>query len=178
MCGDTTADVAHHCVNIVVGGRRLLEHALGASRPPFALYVTALGRPRYERLGFVEIDRVTKQIGRPRPAMLESLRRSSPIRDAGPADFEAILGRDRVTFGADRTRLLGRILAGDHHTVIDDRGGFAIRWSNRHLDIVGPIVAGRGSRTSTPADREQHPDPRFTPGAPGASAAPWNLPSE
>lgn len=44
-------------------GRRLLEHALASARAPVGLYATEMGRPLYERLGFVEVDRVSKHMG-------------------------------------------------------------------------------------------------------------------
>jgi GNAT superfamily N-acetyltransferase len=125
-------------------GRSLLEHAMRAVGEPLMLYATEQGRPLYERLGFREVDRATKHFGVPvgRPAP----RVAGDVRSATPEDHAAIEDADARGYGVRRTSLVRALLARAERTVVDDRGGFAIRWSNGHVAVVGPVVAASEDR--------------------------------
>ncbi len=66
------------------------------------LHATALGRPVYERLGFVPETPYRTLSG---PALPEGPR-TAPIRAGRPADLEAVLALDLAATGEDRRRLL------------------------------------------------------------------------
>jgi hypothetical protein len=117
-------------------GRTLLEHAMTEVGPPLMLYATAAGRPLYERLGFCEVDGAQKHIGMLRPAL-----RPPEVRDAAASDHARIVDEDARAFGFRRSALLTRLLEHAGRVVVDERGGFAIRWHNGELEVVGPVVA-------------------------------------
>jgi GNAT superfamily N-acetyltransferase len=80
------------------------------------LHATALGRPVYERLGFVPESAYLTLSG---PTLPRSATRP-PVRAGRPADLEAVLALDRAATGEDRRRLLaalwptgGLLAAGD-----------------------------------------------------------------
>ncbi len=111
-------------------GRRLLEHALETAPRPVMLYATAAGRPLYERLGFVPVDEVISLTG---------LLPGGP-RPPRPHDADAIVAADARAFGIGRGGLLRALLAiADAVAATDD--GFAIRFSNGAIDVIGPVVA-------------------------------------
>jgi GNAT superfamily N-acetyltransferase len=66
------------------------------------LHATALGRPVYERLGFVPETPYRTLTG---PTLPRSPRQA-PVRAAQAADLEAVLALDRAATGEDRRRLL------------------------------------------------------------------------
>jgi hypothetical protein len=117
-------------------GFALLQRAMAESTPPLMLYATPLGRALYERLGFREVDGVNKLIGTPRATTA-----SSALRLASQADHPAIVDQDARAIGVSRPRLIEDLLSRAQRTVVDRRSGFAIRWFNGDLDIVGPVVA-------------------------------------
>jgi hypothetical protein len=117
-------------------GRSLLEYAMAESTPPFMLYATPLGRPLYERLGFKEVDAVQKLIGIPRATAA-----SSAVRLFTDGDRMMILAEDERACGVRRAGLLEELLSRAQRTVVDENGGFAIRWFNGDLVVVGPVVA-------------------------------------
>lgn len=120
-------------------GRALLDRAMHEVGQPLMLYATEEGRPLYERLGFREVDRATKHFGTPRPRLASSER--NPVRPATPQDHEAIIDADARGYGVRRSALVRALLARAERVVVDDRGGFAIRWSNGHVAVVGPVAA-------------------------------------
>jgi GNAT superfamily N-acetyltransferase len=69
------------------------------------LHATALGRPVYERLGFVPETPYRTLSG---PTLPRSPRRA-PVRAARAADLEAVLALDRAATGEDRRRLLAAL---------------------------------------------------------------------
>jgi hypothetical protein len=109
---------------------------MSQSAPPFMLYATPAGRPLYERLGFGEVDGVRKLIGAPRPSSA-----GVGVRVASSEDEAAIVARDTEAFGVDRSRLMNTLLSRAQRVVVDESGGFAIRWFNGDLAVVGPVVA-------------------------------------
>ena len=117
-------------------GRKLLEAALEDAAPPLLLYATKAGEPLYRRLGFENVDRVRRCIGLPR-----SVAARSPVRAASQNDRRTIVAADAAAFGADRSYLIERLLDRAESAVIDNSGGFAIRWFNGSTDVVGPVVA-------------------------------------
>jgi ribosomal protein S18 acetylase RimI-like enzyme len=66
------------------------------------LHATALGRPVYERLGFVPETPYRTLGGPPLPRSAGQ----APVRAAQTADLEAVLALDRAATGEDRRRLL------------------------------------------------------------------------
>jgi GNAT superfamily N-acetyltransferase len=120
--------------------RTLLSHALGQARPPAMLYATPAGRPLYDRLGFVEVDRVRKFIGVAAKAA-KTVSNHATVRDGGCEDLARIVDHDAAAFGLRRSRMIRVLLARAERVVKDDRGGFALRWHSGDLHVVGPVVA-------------------------------------
>jgi GNAT superfamily N-acetyltransferase len=79
------------------------------------LHATALGRPVYERLGFVAETAYLTLVG----PTLPRAARQSPVRAGRAADLEAVVALDLAATGEDRRRLLtalwpaGGLVAGD-----------------------------------------------------------------
>jgi GNAT superfamily N-acetyltransferase len=79
------------------------------------LHATALGRPVYERLGFVAETAYLTLAGPTRPRTASE----PPVRTGRAADLEAVVALDRAATGEDRRRLLaalwpaGGLVAGD-----------------------------------------------------------------
>jgi ribosomal protein S18 acetylase RimI-like enzyme len=69
------------------------------------LHATALGRPVYERLGFVPETPYRTLSGPTRPRGP----RRAPVRAGKAADLEAVLALDRAATGEDRRRLLAAL---------------------------------------------------------------------
>jgi GNAT superfamily N-acetyltransferase len=69
------------------------------------LHATALGRPVYERLGFVP-ETPYRTLGGP---TLPRRPRQAPVRSATATDLEAVLALDRAATGEDRRRLLAAL---------------------------------------------------------------------
>jgi hypothetical protein len=156
-------------------GRTLMTHLLDAAGEDatVTLFATDMGRPLYEKLGFVPVRRNVSFMGRFRKGGLR-LRaksdnskergalsvtalapRSSPggVRDAAEADLPAILALDRAAFGADRGRILVRLPAfADRIAVLEGAGraegitGYAAAWRNAPTStVIGPVVAPDGA---------------------------------
>ena len=66
------------------------------------LHATALGRPVYERLGFVPETAYLTLTGPTRPRSPGN----PPVRPGHPADLDAVLALDQAATGEDRRRLL------------------------------------------------------------------------
>lgn len=123
-------------------GRALLEHALAVAGVPAMLYATRAGAPLYTKIGFHEVARVGKHIG---PVTAPGARRPS----AGTRVWEEgdrvgvadLVAADARAFGVPRPRMLQALITRAKQIVVDDREGFALLWSNGHLDVVGPVVA-------------------------------------
>jgi len=94
-------------------GRALMEHVIAeAGQATVTLFATDLGRPLYEKLGFLPVRRSVSFVGTFRPAGGAA---SGPADAAGftraatEADRPAILAVDRAAFGADRSHVLTRL---------------------------------------------------------------------
>jgi GNAT superfamily N-acetyltransferase len=110
------------------------------------LLATELGRPVYERLGFVAEAEYRTLAGPPAPRPAASGGRpAAGVRAGWPADRAAVLALDRLATGEDRSRLLdalwpaGGLIAGDR----DPRGfHLASPWRNGGATVAGDPEAG------------------------------------
>ncbi|HKH69039.1 MAG TPA: GNAT family N-acetyltransferase [Reyranella sp.] len=123
-------------------GRALMEALIAdASSRALMLNATAEGLPLYEKLGFVSTGLVRQHQGRlsvlpPAPDV--------PLRRAVPADHAALCVLDATVFGADRSALIGSLLASGDVWLVDRVGqpaGFAILRTFGRGMIIGPVVA-------------------------------------
>jgi GNAT superfamily N-acetyltransferase len=145
-------------------GRALMEHVIAeAGKATVTLFATDLGRPLYEKLGFLPVRRSVSFVGQFRPG---SNGASAPAGSAGharaavEADLPAILAVDHAAFAADRSRVLRRLPAfADRIAVLADHShhprhpdhpqhpehsilGYAAVWRNTPSStVIGPLVA-------------------------------------
>jgi GNAT superfamily N-acetyltransferase len=144
-------------------GRALMEHVLAAAgQATVTLFATDLGRPLYEKLGFLPVRRNVSFVGAFRPGRAgPGAPAGSPgfARAATEADLPAILAVDRAAFGADRGHVLRRLPGfADRIAVLADPshpdpsrhadhcqhsiGGYAAAWRNTPSStVIGPLVA-------------------------------------
>jgi GNAT superfamily N-acetyltransferase len=151
-------------------GRALMEHVIAeAGEATVTLFATDMGRPLYEKLGFVPVRRSVSFVGQfqPRPAGVSAPDRSAGhARAAEEADLPAILAVDHAAFAADRSHVLRRLPGfADRIAVLSDpsphpnqlhqpdqphhRGysqhtirGYAAAWRNTPSStVIGPLVA-------------------------------------
>jgi GNAT superfamily N-acetyltransferase len=80
----------------------VIEFLEGRGVATVLLHATALGRPVYERLGFVPETAYLTLTGPTRPPSPGN----PPVRAGRPADLEAVLALDLAATGEDRRRLL------------------------------------------------------------------------
>lgn len=125
-------------------GRRLMEHLIevrGAAT--LFLYATEEGLPLYERLGFVQVDTLTKHVGTLR--RLPAIAPGVEVREATVEDFGALAALDGEAVGAPRHELLRALLARSDRVGVATRAGqplgYCIRWSNLDVSMLGPLVA-------------------------------------
>jgi predicted N-acetyltransferase YhbS len=110
------------------------------------LLATELGRPVYERLGFVAEAEYRTLAGPPAPPpAAPGGAPAAAVRTGRPADRAAVLALDRLATGEDRSRLLdalwpaGGLVAGDG----DPRGfHLASPWRNGGATVAGDPDAG------------------------------------
>jgi GNAT superfamily N-acetyltransferase len=110
------------------------------------LLATELGRPVYERLGFVAEAEYLTLAGPPAPRPpARGGRPAAGVRGGRPTDRAAVLALDRLATGEDRSRLLdalwpaGGLVAGDG----DPRGfHLASPWRNGGATVAGDPEAG------------------------------------
>jgi len=124
-------------------GARLLEAAMAAipTRLPIRLDATPLGRPLYERHGFLLETPLTRYV---RPAGIPAPTLANDVVPLTPADLQEVAGIDAAIFGGIRSRLLERI-----HAVGPGyawrAGGTPIQYclgrTGRLFDQVGPVAA-------------------------------------
>lgn len=117
-------------------GRALLEHARALVPSPLMLYATPAGRPLYEKLGFVAVDGVSKHIGVP-----ERTQMPAGVTAHGAEVLPALAALDAAAYGVPRPRLFSALVPLVRRVVRDGDGGFALRWFNGELEVVGPVVA-------------------------------------
>ncbi len=181
-------------------GRALMEHLLRAAGEDatVTLFATDLGRPLYEKLGFVPVRRSVSFTGwfrsgpprLPRPgAARPGAARPGKVRLAGEADWPAIGPLDQAAFGADRGRILHRLPGFAEQVVVLEDGtgadgprvtGYGAAWRNGPaVTVIGPVVAPSdaaarqliaklAARARTPVRLDLDPD---RPGLPGWAAA-------
>jgi GNAT superfamily N-acetyltransferase len=120
-------------------GARLLEAAMGAIPPdlPIRLDATPLGRPLYERYGFVLESSLTRHV-RPADAVQRPVR-SSTVRPLVESDLPTIMRMDDWISGAHRHDPL--------------------RWA--FGDAPGYAWMGRSAGDSLPPEGGSHPPSRF-----------------
>jgi GNAT superfamily N-acetyltransferase len=142
-------------------GRVLMEHLIGqAGDATVTLFATEMGRPLYEKLGFLPIRRSVSFVGTFRPGRREdnSKRRfrfraagtgaagttaeaqaAEIVRPATEADLAAILAVDAAAFGADRGNIVRRLPAFAERIAVLENGagsaaeritGYAAAWRN------------------------------------------------
>jgi ribosomal protein S18 acetylase RimI-like enzyme len=97
-------------------GRALLDRALtfldGRGVPSVRLDATPLGRPLYEKLGFVEEYTLTRYEGiSPVSRPLADSPNKIALRDVRPKDLERVIAFDQDVTGTDRTALLRSLFA-------------------------------------------------------------------
>jgi GNAT superfamily N-acetyltransferase len=126
-------------------GRALMTALIGDAEPrTLMLNATAEGLPLYETLGFVSTGFVRQHQGRLGEGSVLPRAPDAPVRRAAPADHAQLCALDATAFGADRSRLIGRLLADGDAWVVDRAGqpaGFAVLRPFGRGMIVGPIVA-------------------------------------
>jgi len=164
-------------------GRALMEHALRTAgrHATVTLFATDMGRPLYEKLGFVAVRRNVSFVGRFRAPPGAG---ADEVRTASAADLRAILDLDLAAFGADRGHILARLpTLSDRIVVLDADGGpgrgiagYAAAWSSTPAStVIGPLVAPDGETarrlvtalaagTSTPVRLDLDPDRAELPG--------------
>ncbi len=103
-------------------GARLLEAAMAAIPPQLTIRLdaTPLGRPLYERHGFVLETPLTRYV---RPAGVPAPTLANEVAQLPPADLQEVAGIDAAIFGGIRSRLL------------------------EHIHTAGPEYAWRAGRT-------------------------------
>lgn len=123
-------------------GGRLMRHAMDqVGDTVICLLATQYGRPLYERLGFLAVDRSVRYIG---PFAAESAPASPSPRPVGDADLAGIAELDRRSFGADRGPLLTALpRLADRFMVSDGPAGlgFGAAWRSADTLTIGPLVA-------------------------------------
>jgi len=131
-------------------GRRIMNHVLAeAGGATVFLNSTDMGRPLYERLGFVPVGSTHTFVGELAvPPGQEAI-----SRPAEPGDLAAIRRLDTQVNGADRPRLV-RFLPGftERLRVIERGGritGYAGGWRNVDGLNIGPVIADRVEDAAT-----------------------------
>ncbi|MGW1207334.1 GNAT family N-acetyltransferase [Streptomyces cyaneofuscatus] len=123
--------------------RRLMRHVMEETgSTPLALYATPEGQRLYEELGFAQVGRTERVLGRfraeDRPAAVTT-------RPAAADDLQAMVRLDLPVFGIDRTHLIARLPAfSDRLRVAEENGeltGYAALWPSGDAHVVGPLVA-------------------------------------
>jgi GNAT superfamily N-acetyltransferase len=103
-------------------GRALTAEAVrwldDAGTGTVSLHATALGRPVYERLGFIADGRWLRLT----TAAMAATRPPARVRAGRPEDLDAVLVLDRVATGTDRSRLLRAVWGSGCLVAVDDGG--------------------------------------------------------
>jgi GNAT superfamily N-acetyltransferase len=126
-------------------GRALMKALIADSGSrTLMLNATAEGLPLYEKLGFVSTGFVRQHQGRLAEGAVLPAAPAVPLRRATPADRPALCALDAAVFGADRSALIGSLLASGDAWMVDRAGqpaGFAVLRAFGRGMIVGPVVA-------------------------------------
>jgi ribosomal protein S18 acetylase RimI-like enzyme len=127
-------------------GERLMEHVLGQFGPlPTLLYSTEMGRPLYEKLGFIQVEEIMKYMGRLEALPPLPLVPGVRVRPMTGADLDAVVALDTQASGMPRRLLLQALLrlASQAH-VAEQAGqvvGYGMAWPNLGATVVGPLIA-------------------------------------
>jgi GNAT superfamily N-acetyltransferase len=131
-------------------GRRIMTHVLAeAHGSTVFLNATEMGRPLYEKLGFVPVGTTRTFVGE----LAVPPGHEPASRPAGPGDLAGIRRLDAQVNGVDRPRLV-RFLPGftEQLRVIEHGGritGYAGGWRNVDGLNIGPVIAGRVEDAAT-----------------------------
>src|SRR5688572_24665141 len=111
-------------------GRALMTALIADSEPrALMLNATAEGLSLYEKLGFVSTGFVRQHQGRLTEAPVFPPAADVPLRRAVSSDHAALCALDAAVFGADRSALIGKLLATGDAWLVDRAGqpaGFAV----------------------------------------------------
>ncbi|MEU0359987.1 GNAT family N-acetyltransferase [Streptomyces cyaneofuscatus] len=123
--------------------RRLMRHVMEETgSTPLALYATPEGQRLYEELGFAQVGRTERVLGRFRA---EDRPGAVTTRPAAADDLQAMVRLDLPVFGIDRTHLIARLPAfSDRLRVAEEDGeltGYAALWPSGDAHVVGPLIA-------------------------------------
>jgi GNAT superfamily N-acetyltransferase len=122
-------------------GARLLEAAMGAIPPdlPIRLDATPLGRPLYERYGFVLESSLTRFVRPPDAGPPPA--RGGGVRPLAESDLPAVMRMDDRITGAHRHGPLRWAFADAPRYAWIDAPGYCLGRGGRLFDHIGPIVA-------------------------------------
>jgi GNAT superfamily N-acetyltransferase len=125
-------------------GARLLESAMAAlpSGNPIRLDATPLGRPLYERYGFVEETRLTRYVRDARA--WQATGSNTATRTLSADDLDTVVPLDCAVFGGDRRRVFDWMLrdAPDYaHIAQGSSVDYCFGRRGRLFDQIGPVVA-------------------------------------
>jgi GNAT superfamily N-acetyltransferase len=118
-------------------GKAMMTHALdfldAQNVPSVRLDATALGKPLYEKLGFVSEYGLARFEGIPQ-AVTQA---TGKVDNTGPEDWPALFQLDQLTTGADRRKFLSRLFAAQPE---------AVRVVRSAETVVGFLAARPGTR--------------------------------
>jgi len=128
-------------------GKLLMQHSIRHAQEAgvgcIRLDATPLGRPLYEKLGFLPEWEVTRYRRDPGPVDTPSLIPPHYVRQAVEGDWPAIDRIDAQGFGASRSHLLRRLVRdGAALLVVTDRSvsGWGMFRSGAGADYLGPMI--------------------------------------
>jgi GNAT superfamily N-acetyltransferase len=127
-------------------GRRLMQYVLDeAAGAVVYLTATEQGRPLYAQLGFRAVDSSTTYMGIFSSHQLDGAvwPASASVRPVTAGGLGALGALDRAVFGADRERVLARLLTFAERFVEcgEPVGGYGAAWTNGDITVIGPLVA-------------------------------------
>jgi GNAT superfamily N-acetyltransferase len=141
-------------------GRALMDHALAEAGDAIVfLHATPIGRPLYEKLGFVPagashtylgtfrptLPAVPGALAGPRPARPEVPAAEGGSRPAGPGDLMAIRRLDAQANGTDRALLVRRLPGFTEQLRVTERPGgitgYAGAYRGAGYACIGPVIA-------------------------------------
>ncbi len=136
--------VAPDCQGRGIGRALMTALIAEAGSRALMLNATAEGLELYKKLGFVSTGLVRQHQSRfAEPPALPPVP-AVAVRRAVPGDRAALCALDAAAFGADRSALIGRLLANGEAWLVEHAGqpaGFAVLRPFGRGSIIGPIVA-------------------------------------
>jgi GNAT superfamily N-acetyltransferase len=132
-------------------GRALMTSALAAAGDAIVfLHATPIGRPLYEKLGFVPAGASHTHLGGFRPAVPAAPRGSRP---AGPGDLMAIRRLDAQAHGTDRAQLVRRLPGFTDQLRVTERLGAITGYAGAYQAVgyacIGPVIAETADEAET-----------------------------